>query len=44
MIDGFRYGFIGHSDINLIFGIILLAVTNVIVLWLTIFVFKRVMV
>ncbi len=41
MIDGFRYGFIGHSDSNLIFGIILLAVTNVIVLWLTIFVFKK---
>ena len=41
MIDGFRYGFIGHSDSNLIFGIILLAVTNILLLWLTIFIFKK---
>jgi ABC-2 type transport system permease protein len=28
MIDGFRYGFIGHSDSNLGLGVALLAVSD----------------
>lgn len=31
MIDGFRYGFIGHSDGNLTFGLIFLLVINILI-------------
>ena len=32
MIDGFRYGFIGHADASLTFGVLLLLGLNI-VLW-----------
>ena len=41
MIDGFRYGFIGHSDSNLNFGIIILVSLNLVLLFLTIYIFRK---
>ncbi len=41
MIDGFRYGFIGYSDSNLNFGIIILGVANIFFLFITIYIFKK---
>ncbi len=41
MIDGFRSGFLGTGDSNLISGIIILALANAIFLLLTIYVFKK---
>ena len=41
MIDGFRYGFIGFSDSNIYTGIIILALTNLVLLISTIFIFKK---
>ena len=41
MIDGFRSGFIGHGDSNLVFGILVLAITNLFFLFLTIYIFKK---
>ena len=41
MIDGFRYGFIGHGDSNLIVGVLLLALINIFFLLLTIYIFKK---
>ena len=35
MIDGFRYGFIGHADGSLTFGVIVLIVINIILAWMT---------
>ena len=42
MIDGFRYGFIGQSDSNIMIGISVLALTNLFfLLTLTIYIFKK---
>ena len=41
MIDGFRYGFIGESDSNIMMGMIILVLTNLFFLFLTIYVFKK---
>ena len=41
MIDGFRFGFLGQSDSNLIVGILVLLFCNLFLLILTIYVFKR---
>ena len=41
MIDGFRYGFIGHGDSNLMVGVSLLALINIFFLLLTIYIFKK---
>ena len=41
MIDGFRFGFLGQGDSNIIVGCIILFVFNIILLTLTIFVFKK---
>ena len=35
MIDGFRYGFIGHADGSLTAGILVLLGVNAFLLWLT---------
>ncbi len=35
MIDGFRYGFIGHADGSLTAGILVLLGANAFLLWLT---------
>jgi ABC-2 type transport system permease protein len=34
MIDGFRYGFIGHADGSLTAGVLLLVASNGLLLWL----------
>ena len=41
IIDGFRYGFIGSSDSNIILGILILAMANLFFLILTIYIFKK---
>ena len=41
MIDGFRYGFIGQSDSDIMIGISVLALTNIFFLFLTIYIFKK---
>ena len=41
MIDGFRFGFIGHGDSDIIIGIVVLALINLFFLFLTIFVFRK---
>ena len=41
MIDGFRFGFLGQGDSNLITGCIILLILNIIFLILTIFIFKK---
>ena len=41
MIDGFRFGFLGQGDSNLITGCIILLILNFIFLILTIFIFKK---
>ncbi len=41
MIDGFRSGFIGYADSNILTGILVLALINVFFLFLTIYVFKK---
>ncbi len=41
IIDGFRYGFIGSGDSNVISGAIILAVANLFFLMLTIYIFKK---
>jgi len=40
MIDGFRYGFIGHADGNLMTGFIMLAVINVLLAWLALWMIR----
>lgn len=35
MIDGFRYGFIGHADGNVVIGIVLLSIVNIVLSLLT---------
>lgn len=40
MIDGFRYGFIGHADGNLTIGLILLIVVNILISALTFWMLK----
>ena len=35
MIDGFRYGFIGHADGSLTAGILVLLGANLVLLWVT---------
>ncbi len=40
MIDGFRYGFIGHADGSLTIGVVLLAVANLALWWITVWMFK----
>ena len=41
MIDGFRSGFIGYGDSNILTGIFLLALINLFFLFITIYVFKK---
>lgn len=41
IIDGFRYGFIGSGDSNIISGILILAVANLFFLILTVYIFKK---
>ena len=41
MIDGFRYGFLGEGDSNLMIGIIILTLANLFFLLLTIYIFKK---
>jgi len=41
VIDGFRYGFIGSGDSNIISGILILAVANLFFLILTVYIFKK---
>ncbi len=41
MIDGFRFGFLGQSDSNLLIGFIVLSSCNLIALLSTIYVFKK---
>ncbi len=41
MIDGFRFGFLGQGDSNLLIGLIVLLSCNVISLIVTIYVFKK---
>ena len=41
IIDGFRYGFIGSGDSNIISGILILAGANLFFLILTIYIFKK---
>ena len=41
MIDGFRSGFIGYADSNILTGILVLALINVFFLFLTIYVFRK---
>ncbi len=41
MIDGFRFGFLGQSDSNLLIGFIVLSSCNLIALLFTIYVFKK---
>ncbi len=41
MIDGFRYGFIGHADGSLAMGVAVMAVTNLLLLWLCHEMFRR---
>ena len=41
MIDGFRFGFLGYSDSNLIIGFLILLFCNLFLLIFTIYVFKR---
>ena len=41
MIDGFRYGFIGQNDSDISFGILILAIMNLIFLMITIYIFKK---
>ena len=41
MIDGFRFGFLGYSDSNLIIGFSILFFCNLFLLIFTIYVFKR---
>jgi ABC-2 type transport system permease protein len=40
MIDGFRYGFLGHHDGNLLLGIVMMTVVNAALLWLCHWMFK----
>ena len=41
IIDGFRYGFVGVSDSNILLGIFILAMANLLFLILTIYIFKK---
>ena len=41
IIDGFRYGFLGTSDSNIIVGIFFLGISNIFFLILTIRIFKK---
>ena len=41
MIDGFRFGFLGQGDSNLFLGFIIMFVGNLILLTLTIYIFKK---
>ncbi len=40
MIDGFRYGFLGHHDGNLAIGIAVMSIANAALLWLCYWMFK----
>ena len=40
MIDGFRYGFIGHADGNLWIGVAVMAVINAGLWWLCTWMFR----
>lgn len=40
MIDGFRYGFVNVADGSVIIGIVVLVVTNVLLFWLSYWMFK----
>ena len=41
IIDGFRHGFIGSGDSNIISGILILALANLFFLILTVYIFKK---
>lgn len=40
MIDGFRYGFIGHADGSLMTGFVMLFVVNILLVWLNLWMLK----
>jgi ABC-2 type transport system permease protein len=40
MIDGFRYGFIGHADGSLMTGFVMLVVVNILLVWLNLWMLK----
>lgn len=40
MIDGFRYGFIGHADGNVVIGLVMLLVVNILISLLTLRMFQ----
>ena len=41
MIDGFRYGFIGHADASLMLGVAVMLAANAALLWLAYAMFRR---
>tara|TARA_B100000927_G_C16301240_1_gene403538 strand:- start:328 stop:591 length:264 start_codon:yes stop_codon:yes gene_type:complete len=41
MIDGFRFGFLGQGDSNILLGCIIMFVSNLILLISTIYIFKK---